>query len=192
MALPPVLNNAAVAQELLAFLQVVDRSQRFEVVPTVQPVVVLTDPNKPIVERPAIGTANILGAGANLPHVQLFNPADSGITVRASTCQFSVSVTGIFSLRMFDVALTTNTGLKFFRDRRLAGAVTAQIRTVGSPSVGFEVGRFRSANNFPHLIPLEITLNPGQGFLFQAFTAATNIACTFYWTEAKLETGVGL
>lgn len=183
--LPPVLNNAAAAQELLTFLGIRDRSLRFEVIPSVLPVAIVAEPSPTIANRLAFGTANQVAIALENSMVQLLNPTGSGVIIHVDSALILSSAAAAVDIRQLDTPLTTNVATLAFRDRREAGAPSAQTRTqtnvglLGTNRVVSAVDGIFSAV----IVPIDAYLEPGQGILLGNETINRSLRASYYWEE---------
>lgn len=121
-----------------------------------------------------------------LGHIQLHNPAASGITVALKGILCSLSLNNIVRLRSHNAALATlvNAG----RNRRTGSAAAlAEIRTLDGAAAGTDMAPLMigSASNFPPLLvadhPLYITA--GNSIIVASEAAAGILLVAFFWDE---------
>jgi len=188
-SIPPFLNNALAAQELLTFLGVKDKSQRFEVLPLVMPVAIVAEPQPAVDTRFAWGTMSQGAGGAGTFSMnQLFNPADSGVVIHVDAVNILADAGQTIHILEFDTALTTEAGTKGFRDRRLRGEPAGQVRTqANNPILG--VNRFRTAVEAANVAVfqlLDVFLNPGQGVHISGVGTNNAIFSGWLWDETNI------
>jgi len=160
--------------------------------PEIVPVAVVADlvtPNEEDsgYERLCIGTTSLGPTAANYSHVQLYNPAASGLIIYADLVVATRGAAGRLRIHEFDTAATNNTSTKGFRDKRLSGAPVGQIRYENN--VGFR-GDLHGSADAPTadsvIIPLDYVLPAGAGILLVPNAVNVQCACTFYWRERQL------
>lgn len=143
-------------------------------------------------ERNASGAASRPAVAAQFSHVQLFNPADSGVLVQATRVWIGTgsAVTGL--VQFHDTALTTAGADVEWVDRRQGGAPVAQVRSEANAVAQ------GSANIFKRLyspatdskeVALRVALLPGMGVLVQLATLNVTLQAAYDWTERNLLPG---
>jgi len=186
MALPLEVQNVQVVNNLLELLGI-EGASRWDILPTVVPVAIVSGIDRTKVEKFAFGTATMAAVAAENSHVQLFNPANSGVIVHASQCiPVLPSGTATCSIAPFDTALTTDNTTKGFRDRRLPGTPVAQVRMQSNAGLLTADNRliFSILVDESPLIPLDIFLEAGQGIVLINNTVNVVMRASFYWDEA--------
>lgn len=136
----------------------------------------------------------LIGAGGVLVHLQLFNPAASGIRVRLR----SVHVTGIIALaanvRRHDTPLTTLGLPAGFIVENLLGGQPVSVAEMRSQApvaaLGTTIWQISAPGSQPAIYPPEgnewgFDLLEGEGLLLQAAAGATLIAM-WQWVEVPL------
>lgn len=176
------LQNAVVTANLLDQLGITS-PVRFNVLPTVIPVAVLSTEDPTATDKLAFGTSDLAGVAAQLTKCQLFNPANSGVILHVDSAIVSVETASQVDVRIFDVALTTNLSNKGFRDRRLSGTPVAQTRVVSAAgSLGSARLKLDLEAGVSELVPLDMFLGVGQGVHFETI-ANQDLIVSFFWEE---------
>lgn len=134
--------------------------------------------------RPAISRGGQLGAGGELAHVQLFNPANSGIITIVDLALLESSTTDLISIRTTTEAIGSLGAQEGFRDRRLSGGPATQVRQLSDVAAqGSQVGTIRIPTAESVQVPLDFILAPGTGINLINTTVALTLAVTWYFTE---------
>lgn len=181
----PKVENGLLIQRLLDLLKIRGPTPDFEVVEAIMPVSVVEEAGE---VRQAVGYNTIAGAAGQNSHVQLWNPANSGIECHA-TGVFVDSASAVdFLFANHDTALT-NGGAGVFRDRHYAGIPACTVRTQNAaapiPATTTAL-RFPSVLGAAELIPLDWIIRPGQGLLFYSASQNVAISGNFYWEEVPI------
>lgn len=178
------LQNARAAENLLDALGITSQV-RFEVIPAVLPVAIISDVDPTRVDKLAFGTVALVAGGVgDFNHVQIFNPDASGITVHVDSALVSSSTTQRVSLREHDTALTTNSATKGFRDRRVPGDPVGQTRfSDGAAVLGDAKLSIDIIANTALLVPIDAYIEPGQGYLIANGNSNTPLTVSYYWEE---------
>jgi len=180
------LQNAKATANLLEQLGIT-APIRFDVLPTVIPVAVITDPDPAKHAKLAYGATPQAGVAAQNTIVQLFNPAGSGVIVHADSCLITAVTADSIQVREHDTALTFLSALTGYRDRRLPGAPVAQCRTETNAVVpGAQRLAFDVPANEALLIPLDTFLGAGQGVTINMVTVNITLFVSWYWEETAL------
>lgn len=180
----PQLQNARATANLLETLGIT-APIRFDVIPSVLPVAILSTVDPTREEKLAYGKAVQAAVVAENAHVQLFNPNNSGVIVHVDSIMVANGANAtVCFIAEHDVALTTNVTTLGYRDRRLAGAPVAQIRRLSTGStLGNDRLSMRLSVQETILIPLDTYLGPGQGILVVLATTDTEVQASYYWEE---------
>lgn len=180
----PQLQNARATANLLEQLGIT-APIRFDVITSVIPVAIISDVDPTLKDKLAYGFGIQAAVAAENAHIQLFNPATSGVIVHVDSCIVSAIVNATNCLLAeFDTPITTNLSTLGYRDRRVAGSPVAQVRrqsnagTLGADRLSFRIGATDTI-----LIPVDTFLGPGEGVLVVLETAQTEINCSWYWEE---------
>jgi len=186
------LQNAQATENLLDALGITSQV-RFEIIPAVLPVAIISDVDPTRIDKLAYGTVALVAGGVgDFNHIQIFNPAASGITIHVDSALVSSATTQRVSLRLHDTALTTNSATKGFRDRRIPGNPVGQTRFSDGDSV---LGAARISidiiANTALLVPIDSYLDPGQGVLVANGNSNTTLAVSYYWEEFPRRTAAG-
>lgn len=186
------LQNAKATENLLDALGITSQV-RFEVIPAVLPVAIISDVDPTRVDKLAFGTIALVAGGVgDFNHIQLFNPAASGITVHVDSALISSATTQRVSIREHDTALTSNSATKGFRDRRVPGEPVAQTRFAdGAVVLGEAKLSIDLLANTALLVPIDAYLDPGQGLLLANGTADTTLLASYYWEEFPRRVAAG-
>jgi len=140
---------------------------------------------------PAMASTLLAGVAAEIPKIQVFNPADSGHLVTVTSVWISVETDSFIEMDLTNVALTTSVATKV-RDTR-AGFQTLSLAELRSES---SAGGIPTSwgSELEALKPLHIddqngiaVLAPGTGLSVD--TAETNRALrvSFFWRERVAE-----
>ena len=142
--------------------------------------------------RPAMGSINHVALAANLNHVQLFNPVDSGFLLVCTRVDFRAGATQEIRYGMSGTPLTDSTANNSFRDGRLPLATSpiGQVRSVQQVGGISQEGSYLVLLNETNTIRDEngvFLLSPGRGITFA--TTLVNIASifSFMWKERLAE-----
>lgn len=135
--------------------------------------------------RAFLGSASIGPTAANYSHVQLYNPAGSGVQVIVRTAFASVAVAAFVNLGRYDVALTTDQGTG---KNSLLGAAAAQahIRSQDNAArLPTLVAQMYLQAGLPINFASEwlVEISPGQGIVLYPDTVNTEIVAAFSWYE---------
>lgn len=184
---PPFLQlqNARATENLLEELGITT-PVRFEVIPAVLPVSILSteDETKLVKIAWGFGQSNAGGAGVE-SHVQLFNPANSGTILRAKEVTYWTDALSTILIGLFDTALATNETTVGFQDRRLGGNPVGQIRSATNATV-LGSARFRGAtsgDHLPQVLQLDGYLGASQGIIVANSTSNVQLQASFTWEE---------
>lgn len=182
---PLTLNNAKAAQELLRFLGIVDKQVRFGIIDQVVPVAIVAEPQADSRPFVAWGTATVAAVVAENAHLQIFNPAGSGVIIHVDTAILISTAATSISIREHDQAITTNIATLGWRDRRLPGAPTAQTRVQSNATlIGSAVNRTATPGfDDPILTPVDAFLGEDQGLIFANEIQNRNLTMGLYWEE---------
>jgi len=141
-----------------------------------------------------LGTGGVLqqGSAGEVPRIQLFNPADSGLICTLTTFVVSGLSTQNFRYVYRNVAESTNDLGVQTRDTRLGigNRPTCQVRSASEAAVLAGTGEWRqpASSVFKFTEPNGIAvLAPGTGFTITAVTVATTIQVSFWWRERTAE-----
>lgn len=140
-------------------------------------------------KRPAAGQARASAEALELGHVQLFNPADSGVLVELEKIVFSQSAAAIIVFDFFDTALTNLGGDTEWRDRRLPGLPAAQVRqqtNLTQLGINNTFFAFDQIVNESTQVEQSVVLLPGMGMTVVGLTINTLVRSAFVWTERNL------
>ena len=163
--------------------------------PEIVPIVVVADLSTPQEEdtdyqRSGWGAEVIGGTVGNQSHVQLFNPAGSGAIIHVEAVLVTIDTAGVIRLVQYDAALTTLSAQIAWRDRRISGAPSAEVRIQDNNGA---LGSIRGLARLPAaegaLIPLDVTLSPSEGVLVVPSTQNVECMATYFFTERSLLQG---
>ncbi len=138
-----------------------------------------------LVGAPSIGTIEQGPVAAQFPHVQIFNPANSGVTVFLDSIILSTAVATRIQIRQFDTALPTLGTAKGYQDFRRTGDPASDVR---SESRAAAAGNLLADFDILALTPQLFDFNPiimgeGQGLLAATVTANQRLRGIFFWRE---------
>lgn len=146
--------------------------------------------------RSAIGDVGLAAVAANLSHVQLFNPAASGVLLHPYAVVMNIGAAvqaGTWSLFFHDVALTTLlVGHSLTADRRIVAAPVAQLRTQANAVTLPAAANRISVPTFSSLLGQSFVLEPlvgwvlleGQGLVVvPQGNPNTTCSATWLWSE---------
>ena len=144
--------------------------------------------------KPAMGGAVISGAAGERPHIQIANPAGSGVITVVETAIFATNSTSTILFNIHDALLATITVASRWRDRRFAtlSRPVTQVRQenlVGTPIVS----PILAADLLTRVSILweppkgTFVLVPGTAFAFTSLTPQTQMSITFFWRERPIE-----
>lgn len=156
--------------------------------PELQSVVIVDDLTGPELHdvgylRTCIQGANQAAVALENGHIQLFNPASSGVDLLVDAMIVAQFTAGDIRVLFHDTALASAV-VALFRDRRVTGRPVGQIRrTTNVGALGTQIFRTTIAAQDATIIPLDIILNPGSGVVVSNVTVNDNINANYYWTE---------
>lgn len=201
--MPEPVQTPIQAQSLADFFQI-KGGLSLQLDDTVVPVVILGagDPIVPgtvesgggqVPGRQAFGFVNQGGVAAQNGHLQLFNPADSGLLIHLSGFQFGVGAGGAGNINFgfFDTALTTLAAAPLgsaFLDRRETGGPVAQLRSQTNAGLLFAIilGAIRTLADQTTFVNLVgVVLEPGQGFCIEGTVVNVTVDAWFSWGESS-------
>ncbi len=141
-----------------------------------------------LVGAPAFGSGFQGPVVAEFSHVQLFNPAGSGMEVHLDTAIPTAGAAGGSSIRRHDTALTTLEASESWRDFRRRGAPGAQVRIGAFAAVqGSLIGAVSTSAQNVINVPFEsVILAEGQGILFNFDTANRFMQVFWLWREVQV------
>ena len=118
-------------------------------------------------------------------HIQLFNPAASGITGLIFLVRGGLGGTGTGTFRQFNTELTTDVGAGFNLDVGAAAAACHLRRQTNAGLLGTEHTDNRMIGNTMYdLTPLwAYELAEGEGVMFVNATANESFTVNYYWIE---------
>jgi hypothetical protein len=129
--------------------------------------------------------ASLAASVGNIGHVQLLNPAASGVTILLKNILVGAQAQQAPTLRTYDTALATLVGAGV--NLSLGGAAGQGVIRTDVPAAGvgtlmypFELPAFQNLNPFGDWIAV---LAQGKGILVQGGAANLLIDCTFCWVE---------
>jgi len=134
----------------------------------------------------AIGGSNVAAAAGFLGKVGLQNPATSGVDLFVDKVIVQASGARTLTIRLAAaLPATVTAGIKSFMDQRVEGNPTGvtfdQNATV---TFGTQILELRLLTGTTFVVPLGITLGPGDVILVQNQTANQLVdSVEFYWTE---------
>jgi len=143
--------------------------------------------------RPAMGGPVITAAAGERPHIQILNPAGSGVITVVEQIMFSTNTTGVVQFNIHDAVLATADTSGRWRDRRFPtlNFPVTQVREesiVGTPIVSAQSCRLLANTTVVWDMPRGFAvLVPGTGIAFSHSAAATQLALNFFWRERTLE-----
>ncbi len=120
---------------------------------------------------------------------QLFNPLGSGVDIVLELGMVRVPGATDVELRVSSAGLGNLSITKGFRDRRLTGLPAGELRSASDAvgGTGDILGFLALAASPSEMIPLDVFLNPGQGFHFRNKTANASLSVTWYGFEQNRE-----
>ena len=143
--------------------------------------------------RPAWGGADITSAAAQRAHIQINNPAGSGVITVIELVEMSLGVQGNIQYNVHDALLTTlNVGQRW-RDRRFPtlNRPVTQIREqsiVGTPIVSPLFIRMLQQSPYQWAPPQGVAvLVPGTGIAFSQNSVQQSMSINFWWRERAIE-----
>ena len=143
--------------------------------------------------RPAMGGGLLTAAAGQRPHVQIHNPAGSGVMTVVEGVFISTNANSRIDFNIHDAVLTTLQVSGRWRDRRFPtlNFPVTQVRSqsiVGSPIVSV-MSQFVVANQSVQWLPPKgvIVLIAGTGLAFSNVNAATQLSVNFFWRERAIE-----
>lgn len=132
-----------------------------------------------------IGTGNLSNTAAVISHVQLFNPAGSGVTVIVDGMIFAMGTAGRFLLASHDTELTTDGGA--WLNALMGGAAgAAHVRTQNNATVlgtAFGGGRLAGNTGEPFVFPFGLQIPAGAGILLSPTLVNVSATVTFWGRE---------
>jgi len=143
--------------------------------------------------RLGMGTATLAAVAAEIPKIQLFNPADSRLLVTLTTVVITQSVNGEPVRFFFSTAgLADNIGNTPFRDTRdgVAISTVAQVRSDSSASgIAAHFSFVSSANNPTQFHDSNgvCVLAPGTGISIATASVNRTLTVGFMWRERVAE-----
>ena len=163
--------------------------------PEIQPVVIVEDLSAmidPDVQpRFAWGSAGFVSTIGNYAQVSLQNPVASNVAIRVNHLYFSTNLnaTLLFHLQLYGgLALASNNALARFSNGFVNGVPAGEIHElIGAGVIGTPTHYL--SGNTQLVLPLVVTLQPGQSLLFQqavAAVAATTLLVAFHWEEREI------
>lgn len=127
-----------------------------------------------------------LGASVgNNSHVQLFNPAASGVTIIVYVLELSLAATGQFEITLYNTALTNLTGVGI---NLLNGGAAAlgQLRWANNAGVlgtRHSTGLLLANTPFSEPVRWCAELGAGEGVVVVPAAVNTGMNATIYWVE---------
>ena len=194
----PRHNNTEVATRLREFMGSKGPAGIDTVSPEIVPVVIAEDLSGQEVsgreERYFMGYHTQAAAASNYAHVQAFLPATADRQVYLDAVTFHVGTTGAAWLRIYDTALTTQSGNLSLVDvpgqdnfTWGGGAADAnlQLRAQNNTSLfgSIILSRFVTLVNTPLIVPLGIRLLPGRGVLLVPSAVNVQLLTGWAWRE---------
>lgn len=162
---------------------------------TIVPVVLLDDLSSPAAagsQRIMSGFGQLGPTVGNFSHVQLFNPANSGVLLELLVADVFIGATQAVRLRLHDIALAAEAPDTGWLDARLEGAGAGEVRVEDAVAVlGAAVGSYRATANENLPVPKPVILLPGTGALFAPQNNNVVVGASFLWLERTLEPGEG-
>lgn len=133
-----------------------------------------------------IGTDVCSAAAAQYPHVQLWNPAESGKNVYVPAFSVSVAVAQVVNVGSLTTGITTTAadfGPKLFG--AAAGVASVRSQSIGTIVITKKInGMFIAANgSYDFQLREPIVLGPGVGLVLVGGTVNTTITGNFEWFE---------
>ena len=183
-----------IGQALTKNLGLTDSSAIVGAAPEVVPVIIAGDLTNPaqtedILDfRLCMGRYEIGATAGNYGHLQLYNPANSGVFVVVDSLTIYSTAAATLYLTEYDTALTNNGTGKAFTDRRITGTPAAQVRQqINATILGTIIYETATpAAKTPEVIDYPGILEPGQGVV--AVIGAQNLAGYFgaSWAEREM------
>lgn len=136
------------------------------------------------VRIPAISYAFQNAIAAKYSNSMIFNPADSGRIIRVESCFATPNGATIWYAGFRDSVLTTNY-IGRWRDRTQSGKPVAQVYsdTLSATGVTTLLATGRMASSVHHEFPVDVVLEPGQGWILELGTVNLALLMTWFWTE---------
>ena len=139
-----------------------------------------------------LASARLAGVAAEIPKIQLFNPADSGVLATVSTIYVSVGSNSLIEFDFVAAAIGTAIGGENVRDTRRGVATRTVIELRTDSSAGGIPGTFIQKVNLRE--PLRITdrngvcvLAPGTGVTVDTAETNRELCVSFFWRERTAE-----
>lgn len=129
------------------------------------------------------------GVPVNTGHVELWNPADSGVNVKVTRASCWLSAGGSFYVTFHSAALSTPSGVRINTNLGQSGDPAALTLSEDNAVplgavIGYYVYNAGAASS--DIVQRPILLQPGQGLGMRAVTAATNVNANFLWEEVSV------
>jgi len=134
----------------------------------------------------AIGGVSSANLSTFFSKVGFRNPADSGVDMFVEAAIVSIATTSTVTLRTGPLPAGAVDASRGWRDFRRRGAPACDIWSQNlTVSSGAPVSVYRMLQDTPYLVPLEMTLPPGNATVVWFQHGATNqeIRANFYWVE---------
>ncbi len=159
------------------------------IAPEIVPVALVEDltdttPEDTGFQRACFGYSGQSGAASNNSHVQLFNPAGSGVMLHVEAALVSIGSAGNADLRYHDTELSTAGSNESFRDRRIGGRPVGRTSAQNNGSaLGTSLATLALPGTESIQVPVDVLLDEGQGILFLAASQNISVTCLWYWQE---------
>jgi len=149
----------------------------------------ITEPqnNSQLDERLSVGLADIAAIVGEFAHIQLFNPANSGVLGVVQDCWIDIETAGLVRLRKSTTQVTGTEGAKSFRDSRITGDPACQVvsdnraAVLGTQLFSIDVDVSPSLR-----VPIDYILSPGNGIQWHTNSADVDLGVTWRWRELAL------
>lgn len=131
------------------------------------------------------GGTNLSGVAAEFSHIQIYNPAGSGVELLIDGAFTSINVTSTVYLRYFDTELTTVSGFWFNQKRDGSFGVAVLRRQTDAAILGSRIFQWRSLANTPYTLvfPSPVLLPAATGLIFATGGVNVTLDGDFYGRE---------
>ncbi|MEE8504494.1 MAG: hypothetical protein V3T26_08620 [candidate division NC10 bacterium] len=140
-----------------------------------------------LIGGPASGGHRISAEAALKGHVQLFNPAGSGVNVHVDRVIAGLLTAGLMRVTRFDTGLTTDSDVSEWADFRRTGSPVGQLRRqTNAANLGTPIGRLNVLGTTSFVIDFDhLILGEGNGVVLLADTVNVEISAYWFWREVQ-------